>query len=126
MISSINRTFSAIYNTQHGAPGLGYVFNPYLPITGQNGIQSTGAWLPIGTNVFTELFSGIYTGQMTIPVGVKQFSIITQSGTTYINGNPTFVGPSVYQGGGFDGNQYLSTPIVVGQTGGFTTVAYEF
>jgi hypothetical protein len=71
------------------------------------------------------LFStSITVAQTGIPTGAYQWSVMVQSGVAYVNGAPIFA-VSTVNGGGYDGGKRLSTPIIVGCTGGRALVTWE-
>lgn len=192
-----NRTFSTVFNTNHGAPALNYIYDPNQPITGGGGTTpvQTGAWRPeqpgdlqtnvnlysgnlsgfsafltggyvgitgttqvnvtnavlltnssgtgfvnvtnfpttfniantgtsvitgnvtINSGIFIPVFTGIInTGQVTIPVGVKQYRIFVESGAATVNGW-TYNATTFVNGGGYDGRFLLTSSIAVGVTG---------
>lgn len=125
-----NRTFSAVFQVNKGTPAFQYVWSPYAIAISPNGGIQTGAMVPAGTNTFTPVLTGIIgTGNnlptYQIPITAKAFSIWTVSGVSTVN-NISFFPGQLYQGGQYDGNQTLSSPMTISiSSGGLVNIEYE-
>ena len=104
------------------------VTNPVLAVSGNlsASISSVGITGNVVANsgTFSPTFTGITSGQIQVPVGVKAYSIYVESGSSYVNGFLWNAGTN-YGGGGYSNNYSLSTAINVGCTGGRVLVNWE-
>ena len=131
------RSFSSPYNFAKAAPSFLYGMDATRVITSDDGSLITGAMVPINVNgngavvtsssaatTYTLFSASITNGQTGIPTGAYQWSVMVQSGVAYVNNLPIFA-VSTVNGGGYDGGKRLSTPIIVGCTGGRALVTWE-
>lgn len=69
-------------------------------------------------NSYNSYLQTITGSQVTIPSAVYSWSVLAQSGTTFINNVPVFAGDPIIKGGGYNGFKLNgATTIVVGCTG---------
>jgi hypothetical protein len=77
--------------------------------------------------IYYSVLSGVTGSQIQIPSNVLSWSVLVQSGTAFINGNPVFAGNPKIEGGrqGQAGHMMGSCKIVVGCTGGLALVQWD-
>lgn len=86
-------------------------------LTSIDNISLSGAEINVvDSGIYTDTFTSITGSQTQIPVGVKAWSILVESGYAYVNG--TLLNAYVSMAGGALGGGYLSTTTInVGTTG---------
>ena len=121
-----NRSFTAVFNTQHASPGFQYVWDPNGITVGGVGISITGSWRPVtptdlagnsSTGTFTPTTSFITGSQTIIPAGYKSASVAIISGYGWVGGTGPFYAGTTLSYGGYDGSWMSSSALVVGGTG---------
>lgn len=77
-------------------------------------------------NSYGSYVTGITGSQFILPVAAYSWSVLTQSGTAFINGYPVFAGQAPIVGGRYAGFKMNgSTTVVVGCTGGRVLINYD-
>jgi hypothetical protein len=100
------------------------VANSVLAISGNT--VNNGGFVSVSnaTGGYSPVFTGLSSGQIQIPQGVKAYSITVASGSAYLQSTYLPFGTSV--GGGQYGGGFLSNfALNVGCTGGYTLVTWE-
>lgn len=98
-----NRYFTAIYNTNHGAPSLNYIFDPALVLTGSNP-PVTGGWRAETTLDFASSGGAGSNVNITNPIlavsGVISVSVPAPTGTTItsVTGSYALIGLNAITG----------------------------
>lgn len=77
-------------------------------------------------NSYGSYITGFTGAQFVLPTATYSWSVLTQSGTAYVNGYPVFAGQPAIVGGRYNGFKMNgATTVIVGCTGGRVLVNYD-
>lgn len=97
--------------------------NPNVTISSGARVGVTGL-VGITGNAYTSNIQVVTSGNQSIPVGAKSWSVTVESGAASVAGRQLSTPTAIY-GGGYDGRFTLGTAILVGCTGGRAIVTWE-